>query len=316
MSFPYTVKSGDNLSLIAKKHRLKSWRDIYDHADNRAFRAKRPDPNWIHPGDVVMIPGAGPPRVNPPGGGAAALSVVPFHEPAPMLIATQPHSLSKDDLKSSPTPTSVFPIPLKIAVNELRDKSTSTLQGQVRLELTFLGGEVGTALANDFFLNKTPLNTITHGANSQLTALVKASPEFKIEHEKVRKSIHAVVQKTALTGIIDYSELAESKKNIPKPQLNFSGLQTLHVLVGAFQGANVFLNNFTADPVKRKYSADLTYEFIDHFGADDSDAKFDFKGHGSPGQIALWILQRERHPGNMPYITKVTFNEPIVDDSF
>jgi hypothetical protein len=36
-----------------------------DHPDNAAFRIKRPNPNLIFPGDVVMIPGAGPP--GPPG---------------------------------------------------------------------------------------------------------------------------------------------------------------------------------------------------------------------------------------------------------
>jgi len=69
MSSPYTVKSGDNLSLIAQQHGLKSWRDIYDHPDNAAFRLKRPDPNRIFPGDVVMIPGGdspSPPLPPPP----------------------------------------------------------------------------------------------------------------------------------------------------------------------------------------------------------------------------------------------------------
>ena len=65
MTFPFTVKSGDNLSAIAKRFGLRSFRDIYDHPDNAAFRIKRPNPNLIFPGDVVMIPGAGPP--GPPG---------------------------------------------------------------------------------------------------------------------------------------------------------------------------------------------------------------------------------------------------------
>jgi hypothetical protein len=61
MSSPYTVKSGDNLSLIAQQHGVKSWRDIYDHPDNAAFRLKRPDPNRIFAGDVLMIPGGDSP---------------------------------------------------------------------------------------------------------------------------------------------------------------------------------------------------------------------------------------------------------------
>ena len=38
MTFPFTVKSGDNLSAIAKRFGLRSFRYIYDHPDNAAFR--------------------------------------------------------------------------------------------------------------------------------------------------------------------------------------------------------------------------------------------------------------------------------------
>jgi len=52
----YTVKAGDTLSKIAKREGLKSWEDIYHHADNAEFRKKRPDPDHIEPGDRVWIP--------------------------------------------------------------------------------------------------------------------------------------------------------------------------------------------------------------------------------------------------------------------
>ncbi|MHC4401703.1 MAG: LysM peptidoglycan-binding domain-containing protein [Planctomycetota bacterium] len=61
MSFPYTVKYGDTLTLIAKRHGLSSWRDVYYYGENESFRAKRPNPDKIYPGDVVMIPGDGGP---------------------------------------------------------------------------------------------------------------------------------------------------------------------------------------------------------------------------------------------------------------
>jgi LysM domain len=59
MSIPYTVKSGDTLSSIAQKQGIRSWQEIYNHPDNAAFRIKRPNPNLIYPGDVVMLPGPG-----------------------------------------------------------------------------------------------------------------------------------------------------------------------------------------------------------------------------------------------------------------
>ncbi len=59
MPFPYTVQSGDNLSAIARRFGLRSWQEIYNLPENADFRRRRPNPNLIFPGDVVMIPGQG-----------------------------------------------------------------------------------------------------------------------------------------------------------------------------------------------------------------------------------------------------------------
>jgi len=56
MSTVYTVRSGDWLDKIARNHGFDSWRDLYYHPDNAAFRAKRPNPNLIYPGDQIVIP--------------------------------------------------------------------------------------------------------------------------------------------------------------------------------------------------------------------------------------------------------------------
>ncbi|MFO0887941.1 MAG: LysM domain-containing protein [Isosphaeraceae bacterium] len=69
MSIPYTVQPGDTLRLIAMKHGIKTWQEIYFHPDNVAFRTLRPNPDLIFPGDVIMIPSpapAPPPPVIPP----------------------------------------------------------------------------------------------------------------------------------------------------------------------------------------------------------------------------------------------------------
>jgi hypothetical protein len=57
MTTYHTVKPGENLSLIARKYGLKSWKDIYRYEANEKFRDKRPNENLIFPGDVVVIPG-------------------------------------------------------------------------------------------------------------------------------------------------------------------------------------------------------------------------------------------------------------------
>lgn len=47
----YEVKSGDNLSKIAKKYSGVSWKDIYE-----ANRDKLSDPDKIFPGQILTIP--------------------------------------------------------------------------------------------------------------------------------------------------------------------------------------------------------------------------------------------------------------------
>lgn len=51
----YTVVSGDSLSKIAKRYDIE-WRDLYEHPFNAEFREKRPNPDLIHPGDVLWVP--------------------------------------------------------------------------------------------------------------------------------------------------------------------------------------------------------------------------------------------------------------------
>jgi hypothetical protein len=61
MTTYHTVGPGENLSLIARKYGLKSWKDIYRYDANSDFCNKRPNENLIFPGDVVVIPdGAAP----------------------------------------------------------------------------------------------------------------------------------------------------------------------------------------------------------------------------------------------------------------
>jgi len=52
----YQVKSGDTLSSIAKSHGISSWQKLYDDPSNGPFRAKRPNPNFIVPGDLIFVP--------------------------------------------------------------------------------------------------------------------------------------------------------------------------------------------------------------------------------------------------------------------
>ncbi len=54
--FTHVVAQGECLSLIAWNYGFTDWRTVYDHPGNAAFRAKRPNPNVIYPGDELYIP--------------------------------------------------------------------------------------------------------------------------------------------------------------------------------------------------------------------------------------------------------------------
>ena len=56
MGLQYTVSRGDNLSLLARQHRLPNWQAIYNHPRNADFRRRRPNPDLIMPGDQLFIP--------------------------------------------------------------------------------------------------------------------------------------------------------------------------------------------------------------------------------------------------------------------
>jgi N-acetylmuramoyl-L-alanine amidase len=52
----HLVEQGECLSSIAEKYGFKDYRSIYDHPQNRHLRQKRPNPNVLHPGDLVFVP--------------------------------------------------------------------------------------------------------------------------------------------------------------------------------------------------------------------------------------------------------------------
>ncbi len=53
----HVVRAGENLTVIARQFGM-SWRELYELPMNEAFRALRPDPNMVRPGDVVAVPAA------------------------------------------------------------------------------------------------------------------------------------------------------------------------------------------------------------------------------------------------------------------
>ena len=52
----HTVEEGETLDRIAQRYGFPTGASLYQHPDNAELRRRRPDPRFIAPGDVVVIP--------------------------------------------------------------------------------------------------------------------------------------------------------------------------------------------------------------------------------------------------------------------
>lgn len=111
----HVVVKGEWLSKIAQKYGIKSWRTIYDHPANEAFRKKRPNPDLIQPGDEIFIPdgtGTGVPELEFESGQVHAFEVIlpqdivdpPAIEPEPEKPKPKPEP-PKEEPKPKPADT-------------------------------------------------------------------------------------------------------------------------------------------------------------------------------------------------------------------
>lgn len=78
------------------------------------------------------------------------------------------------------------------------------------------------------------------------------------------------------------------------------------ICIGSIQGIQVWVKHFQWQPANAHVSLTLEYQIRDHFGVDDDDCEVSSQGlHGTPGQVAMWVLQHHRRPGHCPWITVV-----------
>ncbi len=95
------------------------------------------------------------------------------------------------------------------------------------------------------------------------------------------------------------------------PDLGIQQDTVVKICIGSFQGIRVSLSNFqvslTGIPsFPGSFSGKLLYELRDHFGVDDEDCEVRLAGiHGTPGQVAMWVLQHYTASGHKPFIDQV-----------
>ena len=159
-------------------------------------------------------------------------------------------------------------------------------------------------------------------------AFIKAAERFE---SRLRENL----QRQFALGLVDFKDLVTGPgpkrrdDNIPPiepgkstgrplpavepilPDLSIFADTVVKICIGSFQGIRVFLTNFQAtvaiSPVlPSQFSGKLIYELRDHFGVDDEDCEVASKGiHGTPGQVAMWVLQHFAPAGHKPFIDQV-----------
>ncbi len=133
----YTVKKGDWLSKIANKNDLGSWKEIYDHPANAAFKKSHPNPDLIYPGDVIFVPDPKKPPV--------AVPKPPAVVKPPAAVKPKPKPKPKP-AKPKPAPANAAPSSPKVAPKPAVKKDTSRVfdhQGAFRFRLELGGIQAG-----------------------------------------------------------------------------------------------------------------------------------------------------------------------------
>lgn len=259
-------------------------------------------------------------------------TIVPFNRTVPMILIqtfdNRVPSGEKNDLDASDPPIPPLNFFELIPVSLLDGRTTSDLERLMSLELNVIAGLVGVDMFKRFVNNPRAGAPIEFRSGSFLASVVDGSGIFQLAHTSVRLEFEAALKKQFAAGNVDVSKL-EAKTNtrgrFGRPQLtNPDGVKTsldlaiprselvLQAVVGgSFQGGQAALKAFTADAAAATYTATLEYKLLDHFGVDNGDVLPNPPPHGSPGQIAFWILQHRRHPGHNPYVTTVVIERKV-----
>lgn len=100
------------------------------------------------------------------------------------------------------------------------------------------------------------------------------------------------------------------------PSLGLVADTVVKICIGSFQGTEVSLTDFEfhvgGTPPAGQFSGHLRYELRDHFGVDDEDCEVRIRGlHGTPGQVAMWVLQHFAPSGHRPFIDQVVVERPF-----
>ena len=284
---------------------------------NKALGQTTPD-NIVGKLTIAALDTAVSRKKQPPGGGggpanSVPFTVVPFNEPSPFLISQQKDNRGEDDLDFNKRAPRGVPQSSREKIVIARAIPTLALETEMLTELSG-GGQIGRDMGNIFIRNSS-VQEIPFANNSPLSNAVRTSTVFPRVNNGVRDQITRTLKAgIASRKVVDFHDLAAAQGAIDPPVFGFSFAdRQLKFAIGGMKGVNLFLTSFDASVVPRRWQGTLRYDFFDHFGINDSDTILDTSGHGSPGQIGMWVMQHERHPGHFPFISRITVIVDVTD---
>lgn len=283
----------------------------------------------------------------PTGGGTAPTPPAPTPPTPPgnltldiLLAGTTPHNLNKSDLESTmnlnalttrqkaavffpmiihplvptPLPLNLTPIPLKIHPT----LSLELYFGQEALAAS-LASAGGRKLIADFFGNTTPKKEILYPDGSVVSILVRDNASFRSNASAFETDFIGRMRLvlSANGGAVNTSTLKADLEShggrMTPPSLPFFGIGSELGILGSFQESRVRLVGLNVTSAK-SFTAQLQYEVFDHFGCDDSDLE-GLPTHGTPGQIAMWLLSRDpaNGPGHKPFVVRIHVLRSVAD---
>jgi hypothetical protein len=205
-----------------------------------------------------------------------------------------------------------------VRVNQTLLRNEMTVGGQTALRLFDRWTRYSGAPTPAVDVSADGLGAATAGSNGFLQAA-----------QGYERQLLANLQAQARLGLVDYRDLVtgpgptrgdrDSSPNEPGrqtgrilpateamiPQNSIIRDTVVKICIGSFQGMSVLLSDFKVSG--RAVSGRLTYRLRDHFGVDDDDCEVAAKGiHGTPGQVAMWVLQHFAPVGHKPFVDQVT----------
>ncbi|WP_254507515.1 peptidoglycan-binding domain-containing protein [Anatilimnocola floriformis] len=242
--------------------------------------------------------------------------VVVFNEKDSFPISRQDHNRNEDDLDNTRREPINLTKPLPLLAQGLllkaRTMEASELQLAMKIELGGAGRGLGLDMANRFFNNQAVQDKF-FPPNDKITQALVASDSFKRQLQDLESQISNVLQAGIRTRkVCDYHDLAVAKKSVQfeLPSFPFTAEEmNLKAVIGGMKGGFVSLKEFDANADTRRWRATLSFLLVDHFGINDEDLR-PGGGHGTFGQVSMWVLQHEHRPGNCPFISKFVFDAP------